>query len=321
MKVAIIAPVHIQPSEAWVEALRMEAEKSDAHVIIVDDSDGKVKLPPNWAIYDYLEQESFLGDLYPEFARMFHKCSACKAFGMLVAYEQGFDAVIVLDSDCIVSEGFVAKHLAQLGKTTSGMWQNPITDARIFSRGFPYSYRDWKIVANMGLWENVLDINGRDRTDDEPTHLATKGFNFSTPAPFPFSGMNLVISREAMLGFLFIPNANDFKRIDDIWGGYIFQKILQVNKQGASFGDPVVFHDTIVNAKEDEDEEIAMYECEDDFIEMVDEVFHDITYPKGDGFNQALFINMSSACRGDEDFDCFADAFGWWAKAITKYGK
>lgn len=322
MKTAIIAPCHIQPTEAWVNALEKERVASDATIIIVDDSDGKVNLPKEWMIYDYLEQESFLGDMYTDFARMFHKCSACKAFGMLVAYEQGFEAVIVLDSDCIVSDGFVESHLAALKETCAGGWGNPLhgTDQKLYPRGFPYSMRNWPIVCNMGMWRNVLDLNGKDRKVDEPKDVVMEG-QYAITSPFPISGMNVSMLREAMLGFFFIPNADDFKRIDDIWGGYIFYKLMYRMHKGISLGEPIVWHDTIVDAKADEEEEIAMYECEDDFITLVDEVFHDIDYPKGDGFNQALFINLAAACRDSEDFQGFAEPLLWWSKAIERHGK
>lgn len=326
MKTAIIAPCHIQPSEAWTNELEKERIASGADVVIVDDSDGKLTFPSDWNVFDYEKQEYFLEDLYPEFAKLFHKCSACKAFGILYAYCKGYDNVIILDSDCIVSEKFVERHLRSLSATNGTGWQNTIGDTAFFARGFPYSMRNWKIGCNVGLWENVLDINGRDRSETEPKTLATKGFSFNSPAIVPLSGMNIALSRDAMLGFLFIPNTGDFKRIDDIWGGYIFQKLCQKLHIGLSFGEPFVHHDTVVDAKADEEEELAMYKYEDDFIRNVDEVVDRMPIVIGDYTTMEMMMDafiaeFTEPHKADGIFLDFIPAFNLWRKAIAKYGK
>ena len=89
MKICCVTAVHIQPSESWINAL------PNCDVIIIDDSNGKVKInKPNVKMYDYKKQEKYLGDMYPIFDKYFHKASACKNLGHIIAYNEGYDIMI-----------------------------------------------------------------------------------------------------------------------------------------------------------------------------------------------------------------------------------
>lgn len=323
-KIAIVVPCHLPPSEAWIAALKSEADANKAQVIIVDDSDGNLgKLPFGWEVFDYLRQEDYLGELYDEFARLFHKCAACRVFGHLVAYKEGYDVIIGLDSDCIVERNFVRDHIQFLGKPFGSGWFNPIGYPH-YSRGYPYSQREWPIVANMGLWKNVLDINGKDRQSNEPKEIKIMGSTVPNGV-FPFSGMNFALARDAILGFLFLPNFNDgdddFRRIDDVWGGYIFQKLLRKLHQSTMVGYPIVLHDTIVDAKADTVDEEAMCKHEDSFIEMVDRVCENMEATTQESSMVELMDNFITHMNIEIDvpFDDLISAFIWWREVIKKY--
>ncbi len=273
LKVCIVAAVHIQPSEAWIGALQ-HASKS-ATIIIVDDSNGKVKLPENWDVYDYARQEEVLGeDLYKKF-EMFHKSSACKTFGVWVAYQRGFDPIMVIDSDCIIPPDFVAKHIEALLGTGEG-WDNPIRGSGFYSRGFPMHERNKPVWAHMGLWENELDLYGTDRVGVQSIPKMPPFVDrISSGAKFPLSGMNVSFRNDAVPFMLFLPNFKfgeyKFSRHDDIWGGYIFQKIAQSRGFALSYGMPNVYHDTVVVPEEDAAEEVAMIKYEKEFYNMIDD--------------------------------------------------
>lgn len=331
-KIAIVAPCHIPPSEAWVHSLKAEAEANDATVIIVDDSDGHLgALPEEWLVFGYKEQLQFLGDLYPEFARLFHKSSACRVFGHFYAYNQGYDIIIGLDSDCIVKTHFVRDHKQFINTEYGSGWFNPIGYPH-YSRGYPYSQRAWPIKANMGLWENVLDINGKDRQKNEPKEIKIVGS--TVPAGnFPFSGMNWAIHRDAILGFPFLPNFNhanadktveQFRRIDDVWGGYIFEKLMQKMHWSTMVGYPTVFHDTIVIPEEDAAEEAPMYKYEDRFLSLVDEACNMMARPNLGKTTMAeamlSFLDaVPQAYNMQAPFDELRAAFEWYQDAIKKY--
>lgn len=324
MKIAIVVPCISRPSDAWIEALEKEAKANKAKVVIVDDSDGKLgMLPARWEVLDYKRQENFLGDLYPEFARLFHKCAACRIVGHLWAYKRGNDVVIGLDNDCIVSTHFIRDHIQFLGKDWGAGWFNPIGRADLYSRGFPYSARNWEVVANMGLWKNVLDINGKDRKEGEITEVPLAGSTVPN-GYFPFSGMNFSLSREVLFGYLFLPNfdykEDKFRRIDDVWGGYIFQMLLRRMKMSTMVGYPIVYHDTIVDPKDDEENELAMCKYEDAFYQTCQDVMRS-TEAKNISDLMRDFIKrwMCYPSGLDFPFEGVTEALLWWAKAIEKY--
>lgn len=331
MKTAIVVPAHIPLSQGWVIALDMETKKSGAKVIIVDDSDGNLgKLPANWDVYGYDMQKRFLGGLYEDFARMFHKSSACRIFGHLVALRQGYDVIIGLDSDCIVAPNFVRDHTQFLNKKWGSDWFNTIGSAEWYPRGHPYSKRNWPVVANMGLWKNVLDLNGKDRADNEPDHINVPGNTIAT-GHFAYSGMNFALTREAALGFLFLPNFNygdvKFRRTDDIWGGYIFQSLMAKARMSAMVGYPVVYHDTVVDPAEDTAAEEGMYQFEDLFYALVDKAVNTMPALTAEAtmaqHMSNFIVHFSNAIdRWGEDcpFKELDPALAWWYSVIKEYG-
>lgn len=271
-KVAIVVPVHVQPTKEWVSSLQLVSK--NARVIIVDDSDGKVELPAEWDIWGYDRQREALGDDMYERFKVFHKSSACRNFGHWVAYQQDFDVIIALDSDCNVPPDFVSKHLEALEMKGNG-WTNPIARTNWFPRGYPYRERDLRVVANVGLWENELDVNGADRlTHGKPPADPMVDIQRIAHGPIPFCGMNTAFRAEIVPALLFLPNwdfyGKKFVRHDDIWGGYILQRLMNYRKDKVAYGFPVVWHDTIVDAQADADQEVAMTEFEESFYTMID---------------------------------------------------
>jgi hypothetical protein len=275
MKTAIVAPVHIQPSRQWVDALLALTHEAD--VVIVDDSDGKVELPKEFDVWGYARQLKALGPkLYKRFEQ-FHKSSACKNFGTWLAYKDGeADTIIVIDSDCIVPSDLIAAHRQALA-LPGDQWANPLKGTGWYSRGYPHHLRHVDSWANMGLWTHELDLYGSDRVLALPNLPPSEPVCRSrvTASYFPLSGMNVAFRREAIPYMLFLPNFQTddkevFSRHDDIWGGYIFQKAVQVHHKVLTFGQPHVYHDTIVNPYEDAAEEVPMIKYEKEFYRAVD---------------------------------------------------
>jgi len=303
-KVAIVAAVHIQPTEEWIGALN-SASKT-ATIIVVDDSNGKVRLPENWDVYAYDRQQEVLGeDMYERF-KMFHKSSACKTFGAWLAHQRGFDPIIVIDSDCVIPPDFVAKHMEALLGTGSG-WANPIEGSGFYSRGFPYHERNKPVWAHMGLWENELDLYGTDRVGASYVPKIPPYANrVSNGAMFPLSGMNVSFRNDAMPYMLFLPNfgfeSYRFSRHDDIWGGYIFQKAAQAKGFALSYGQPNVFHDTIVIPEEDAAEEVAMIRFEKEFYRMVDHALLHSAWHLEDGLTPMdVYDDLAEAIRATKN--------------------
>lgn len=322
MKVSIVSPLHIQPSKEWITALDNEAKISGADVIIVHDSwkIQKMKgLPKSWKVFTYTEQLKYFGkDLYSMF-KQFHKSSSIKNFGMIYSYREKYDVCIVIDSDCIVQPDFVALHLAALEIPGDG-WQNPIPETGLYSRGFPYSKRKQEKWCHMGLWTNELDLYGKDRIDNDniPKELKISHAYNHVPGFIPLSGMNVSFKREALPYMLFLPNfttdtGEKFIRHDDIWGGYIFQKIAKSMNKSISYGLPIVYHDTVVDPVADAIEEEPMYKYEDEFIDMVDEAIHN---PADLDAQQELEL-VKIYCRANSTFENLESAFDFQLKAYA----
>lgn len=311
-RIAIVAPVHIQPSDEWIKSLQSVAKNHS--VIIVDDSDGKVSLPAEWDIYNYERQEEALGELYKDF-EPFHKSSACRNFGHWIAYRQGFDIIISLDSDCIVPPDFIARHLEALMNNSYG-WVNPIRNTDWFPRGFPYHERMRRTILNMGLWEHELDVNGRDRVKrGQPPESPMLDKTEIAHGILPLCGMNFAIWTYALPGFLFLPNLDigelKIRRYDDIWGGYIFQKLMQKNHDMLTYGLPIVYHDTDIDASADAELEKDGIKFEEDFYQMVDLVIQSIDTK--DYVRMFKDFAESPIWEGSA-FEGYVPAFKLWAK-------
>jgi hypothetical protein len=272
-KIAIVAPCHIQPTKEWINSLKIVGAKYK--VIIVHDSwKEELDLPSEWDIYDYGRQKREMGEkLYEQF-KVFHKSSAIRNFGHWLAWRDGYDIIIGLDSDCNAPPDFIAKHLEALMSNSYG-WENPIKNTNWFPRGFPYHERSRKTILNIGLWENELDVNGLDRVHNgKPPKDPMIGKTEIAHSFIPLCGMNFAMWAYAVPAFLFLPNFDDgdlkFRRYDDIWGGYIFQKLIQKNKDTITFGSPIVFHDTIVDAEADAELEKDGISLEELFYKTID---------------------------------------------------
>jgi hypothetical protein len=326
-KIAVVAPLHKVPKQEWIDALN-KATYGKADVIFVDDSPAQnlreaKELGYAFSIYNRADAKKELGKKYTHFA-LFHKSSACRNFGNYMAWKLDYDIIIGLDSDCNVPEDFIEKHIE--GLLTEGYgWTNPIKWKGWYPRGYPYSERIRRVVANLGLWTNVLDINAKDRASDEPTtpfqveryeiqQLVAESF-------IPFSGMNWAMWREAMPGFIFLPNFNlkfgeeeyKFRRHDDIWGGYIFQKLMELRNERIAYGLPFVHHDTEIDVEADTEEEKAMIEFENVFYTAVDAVVAQIQ--PGDYYDMMLqFSEIVSRDWIDTEWQSFIEPIKWWAE-------
>lgn len=349
MKVAIIVPCHIPPTKEWIKKLefRRASVPVETDVIIVDDSNGKLGiLPSTWRLYDYPRQEDFLGELYPFFAANFHKSSSCRVFGHILAYSESYDIIIGLDSDCEVRPKFVQDHIDSLSQKGWG-WSNPLEEIKVFSkmysRGFPYSQRNWPVIANMGLWENCLDLYGKDRWENaEPKKVNFPPGDYRiAAAPIPFSGMNFALRREGVPGFLFLPNfdyeytanpnsiniiKDKFRRHDDIWGGYIFQKIAKRMHNAITYGHPIVDHVSEVIATEDAAEEAGMYKWEDLFLTQVDKFMAEVPSKIKPNYIDLFKSFTQQFCQQarvlPDHFVLYSlvESLEWWVKVWEKYG-
>ena len=243
-------------------------------IIVVDDSDGNIKPShPKMEVYDYGAQRRALGEFYDVIP---HKTPACRNFGLFLAYRDGTD-VISIDDDCLLDADFAEGHRTLGVRATVDKfegWFDTLSCLKLtpgpqdwFARGYPYWLRrqhsssrsravTGRVVANMGLWAGVPDINGVDKLlvqEDlrEPFPVESLGLQGDGPASaeyFPFCSMNFGVLCEAIPAMMQMPMGWvpcpdwDVHYFDDIWSGYVAQKLINVCGDLFTFGRPLVRH-------------------------------------------------------------------------------
>jgi hypothetical protein len=256
--IAVVIPIPNDPDWSIFDQISAEIP-----IIVVDDSDGRLSPTsrPNVQFFDSAAQRKVMGEHY---AAIPHKSAACRNFGHYLAYREGFDCVIALDYDCRPRPGWLDDHLSGLRErdaapALAGRWINTIEAPGFYSRGFPYEFRNaenapaevvasGEVKLNMGVWDNVLDLNGIDKLQREPPRdPGLRGSaNYVALGNVPLCGMNTAFRRELVPGYFFLPDVWvdgwQLSRHDDIWGGYILKKLMDIRGDLLTYGRPIVEH-------------------------------------------------------------------------------
>lgn len=242
-------------------------------IIVSDDSGGRLSAPPrsNVFVFDDDAQRAYAGGHY---LAMPHKSAASRNVGHYIAYREGFDVIVALDFDCRTRPGWLAAHLEALNKVvqapalaplTAGGWVNSIDQTfpdgqTVYARGYPYEWRTPELATvreeeatgevklNMGVWDGVLDLNGIDKFfGGEPGDPGVAaGPNRIALGNIPVCGMNTAFAAELTPAYYFLPDVWvdgwQLSRHDDIWGGYVAKKLMDLRGDLLAFGAPVVEH-------------------------------------------------------------------------------
>jgi hypothetical protein len=266
--VCVVIPMPDDPPWELFDAI-----PADIPIIVADDSDGKLGPCPRPNVYpfDYAAQRAYAGD---DYAAMPHKSAASRNIGHYIAYQEGFDVIVALDYDCGTRAGWLDAHLDALTRVTDapalrpavpGGWVNSIDQtfadgSPVYARGYPYELRTAELAGverrtatgevklNMGVWDGVLDLNGVDKLQGgEPGDPGVAaGPNRVALGPLPLCGMNTAFAAELTPAYYFLPdvwvNGWQLSRHDDIWGGYIVKRLMELRGDLLAFGGPVVEH-------------------------------------------------------------------------------
>ena len=295
-RVAVVIPIPNDPDWSIFEELA-----EDVPIIVCDDSDGKLAPPPrgNVTYYDYAQQKEFMGGHYPAIP---HRSAASRNFGHVVAYREGYDVVVALDYDCRVPAGWLKQHLEALVDVVEARarrpardngWVNSITADGFYARGYPYEYRHpdhateidatatGTVKVNMGLWNNVVDLNGIDRLgNDAPYAPGTyDDENRIALGNIPVCGMNTAYTADLTPAYFFLPDVWvqdgspggwQLSRHDDIWGGYILKRLMDRRGDLFSYGNPIVEHTRLTPAERTTKIEHYMHLMARDFFAIVE---------------------------------------------------
>jgi hypothetical protein len=129
----------------------------------------------------------------------------------------------------------------------------------------------------MGLWDNVLDLNGIDKFQREvPADPGPSGERMTVAlGNIPVCGMNTAFLGELTPAYFFLPDVWiegwQLSRHDDIWGGYVLKKLMDKRDDLFSFGKPVVEHTKQTNLQRVVMLEHYMHLMAREFYEIVDE--------------------------------------------------
>ncbi|HLQ61008.1 MAG TPA: hypothetical protein VK131_04010 [Candidatus Acidoferrales bacterium] len=315
--VVVVMPMVGDPDWSIFEELSEEVP-----IVVADDSGGKLSPAPrrNVRFFDYEEQKRVMGRHYDAIP---HRSSASRNFGHYLAYREGYEVIVALDYDCRTRPGWLEEHLAALGPkeqapALAGRWINSIQAEGFYARGFPYEYRDrdqrpvktqasGEVKLNLGVWDNVLDLNGIDKLQSEPPREPglLPGGNHVALGNLPLCGMNTAFLAELTPAYFFLPDVWvdgwQLSRHDDIWGGYILKKLMDRRGDLVSFGGPVVEHTRQSNLQRVIAVEHYMHLLARPFYEVVDEVAEGIPPgPYPDMFAQFCdgYLSSVEASRG-----------------------
>ena len=219
LKVCVVSPMPSDPPWELFDEI-----PDDIPIIVPDDSDGNLAPAPrdNVTYFDYAAQKDYCGEHYDA---MPHKSAASRNFGHYWAYKEGFDVIIALDFDCGTRPGWLSDHLATLTTVTDhpavqGEWINSVECEGFYARGYPYEYRtpersqvtdttaSGRVVINMGVWDNILDLNGIDKYHTEPPYdPGLRGEqNYVALGNIPVCGMNNSFLAEITPAYYFLPD-------------------------------------------------------------------------------------------------------------------
>lgn len=242
-------------------------------VIIVEDNPTRTFDIARAIHYSWKEIDEELGDKSWVISR---RDSAIRCFGFYMAYKRGADYIFTLDDDCysIPEEDFVCSHINQIENTPR--WTESVIGMR--TRGMPYYNKGTldSIVANVGLWTNVPDLDAAQSLIAPIKDFQPPNINRIIPTGqyFPMCGMNMCFKSKItpLMYFPLMGEGYPYKRFDDIWCGVIMKKICDYFGLHVSCGHPFVQHIRASDPIKNLVKEAPGVELNETFWEIVDNI-------------------------------------------------
>lgn len=247
-------------------------------VIIVEDNPTKTFTIGSEQHYSWKEIHDILGD---DDWIISKRDSAIRSFGFWMAWKRGATTIFTLDDDCLPIHPFsqsplptfISDHFRQIYNQTR--WTELVPGMR--TRGLPYRNqgKQKNIVANVGLWTNVPDLDGV-QSLLHPIERWEPPANCDRIMPtgqyFPWTGMNFAFKKDVavMCYFPLMGQDSPYGRFDDIWFGIIFKKIADHLGLLVSIGHPFVYHAKASNPFDNLIKEAPGIKANEDFWELVD---------------------------------------------------
>ncbi len=235
-------------------------------------------------------------------------CYDRKNLGYLFALREGADVVYSTDDDNYPVDHWdsylkLGKQMVKVVSSTSGWWNCcSLGDADITPRGYPYwlinekpqyvyTEKEVDVGVQIGLWLGDPDVDAMTRLVRNPkvTKYSEDFIALSTGTMCPYNSQNTFITRELLPAHMLWCCARTAAyRYDDIFAGYVGQKIASHYNLTVKFGRPFLFqerndHDLIKDLKS----EIGGMEIQKDFFSIINDL-HFSTDRKSDNLKEIV---------------------------------
>jgi Reversibly glycosylated polypeptide len=279
---------------------------SGARFIIVDDSEGSIRVPhPAFKVYSWQDRRALLGDNEIAIPR---RNGACRDLGFVMAWKEADndEIIVALDDDCQVYTdtfaGDVERSLSTAPRPVAhctGLHLNVFdiyagAPNHLFPRGFPYAARGsyqrctytqgvaTPVKFSLGLWKNVFDINAIDKingpTYDHPDiELAYSSVIIPPGKYISVCSMNMQFRREMIPAAYQLPMHVPvmphwvIDRYGDIWGGFILKLLMDIKGDAMAAGGPMIRHMKDGNFQRNLWQENVCHMVNDEFIAILED--------------------------------------------------
>lgn len=172
-------------------------------------------------------------------------CARTKNAGIARAVRDGADIIIVLDDDCYPAtphstlDEFIEDHAKAL---EAQKVQMVVPTMLPHPRGFPYQSRHITMptAASIGLWVGIPDLDAMSQlvlgAEPDEVQLLQSSLH---GVMFPFCGMNFAFRPKDWLD---CAQLIDVPRFDDIWMGWIWEKVAYDRGCCFNMNGPLVRH-------------------------------------------------------------------------------
>lgn len=228
------------------KALGRFIEKKDWKLIVVGDNKTPHKEYESVKEIVYLHPDEQHGR-WPQLSSLIgFNCIQRRNFGFLYAYEMGAEIIATVDDDNIPYENWDENVLVnQTVEVDCFTCDNCVFEPlaatnqnHLWHRGYPWELiksknditytgkQKIKVHVQAGLWDGDPDIDAVERITLSPTVKFDHLNPFHPLKLTVFNSQNTILSREVLPNYMMIPFVG---RMDDIWGSYLLQKLMDVN--------------------------------------------------------------------------------------------